>query len=102
MIENIRTHPYTSAVCLETARLFEHRAAKHLVEAQDWADQGVANSALEFQSKARLCTAACESLASSREKRLQPNGARVTAISVIDVGERRADISKTRQRHRSE
>lgn len=51
MIENIRTHPYKSAVCLETARLFEHRAAKHLVEAQDWADQGVANSALEFQTK---------------------------------------------------
>src|ERR1700689_3269214 len=54
MIENIRTHPYTRAVCLETARLFEQRAAKHLVEAQDWADQGVANSALEFQTKARL------------------------------------------------
>jgi len=54
MIENIRTHPYTHAVCLETARLFEHRAAKHLIEAQDWADQGVANSALEFQTKARL------------------------------------------------
>ena len=54
MIENIRNHPYTRAVCLETARLFEHRAAKHLVEAQDWADQGVANSALEFQTKARL------------------------------------------------
>ena len=54
MIENIRTHPYTRAVCLETARLFEHRAAEHLVEAQDWADQGVANSALEFQTKARL------------------------------------------------
>ena len=32
MIENIRTHPYTRAVCLETARLFEHRAAEHLVE----------------------------------------------------------------------
>jgi hypothetical protein len=48
MIENIRTHPYTRAVCLETARLLEHRAAKHLVEAQDWADQGVANSALEL------------------------------------------------------
>jgi hypothetical protein len=54
MIENIRAHPYTPAVCLETARLFEHRAAKHLVEAQDWVDQGVANSALELQSKARL------------------------------------------------
>jgi hypothetical protein len=54
MIENIRTHPYTRAVCLETTRLFEHRAAKHLVEAQDWADKGAADSALEFQTKARL------------------------------------------------
>jgi hypothetical protein len=54
MIENIRTHPYTPAVCLETARLFEHRAAKHLVEAQDWADQGVVDSALELQTRARL------------------------------------------------
>ena len=54
MMENIRTHPYTRAVCLETARLFEQRAAKHLVEAQDWADQGAANSALEFQTEARL------------------------------------------------
>jgi len=54
MIENIRTHPYTRTVCLETARLFEHRAAKYLVEAQDWADQSVANSALELQTKARL------------------------------------------------
>ncbi len=54
MIEDIRLHPYTRAVCLETARLFEQHAAKHLVEAQDWADQDVANSALEFQTKARL------------------------------------------------
>jgi hypothetical protein len=54
MIENMRNHPYTRAVCLETARLFEHRAAKHLVEAQDWADQCVANSVMEFQTKARL------------------------------------------------
>jgi hypothetical protein len=54
MIENFRTHPYTRAVCLEAARLFEQRAAKHLVEAQDWADQGVANSVLELQTKARL------------------------------------------------
>jgi hypothetical protein len=54
MIENIRTHPYTRAVCLETARMFEHRAAKHLIEAQDRADQGTADSALEFQTKARL------------------------------------------------
>jgi hypothetical protein len=54
MIENIRTHPYTRVVCLETARFFEQRAAKHLVEAQDWADRGVTNSALELQTKARL------------------------------------------------
>jgi hypothetical protein len=54
VIENIRTHPYPRAVCLETARLFEQRAAKHLVESQDWADQGAADSALEFQTKARL------------------------------------------------
>ena len=54
MIENFRTHPYTRAVCLETARLFEQHAAKHLVEAQDRADQGAADSALEFQTKARL------------------------------------------------
>jgi hypothetical protein len=54
MIENIRTHPYTRAVCLETARLFEQRAAKHLVEAQDRADQGAADSAVEFQTEARL------------------------------------------------
>jgi hypothetical protein len=54
MIEKIRTHPYTRAVCLETARMFEHRAATHLVEAQDRADQGAADSALDFQTKARL------------------------------------------------
>ena len=54
MIENFTTHPYTRAVCLETARLFEQRAAKHLVEAQDCADQGAENSALEFQTKARV------------------------------------------------
>jgi hypothetical protein len=54
MIENFRTHPYTRAVCLKTARLFEQRAAKHLVEAQDCADQGAASSALEFQTKARV------------------------------------------------
>jgi hypothetical protein len=34
--------------------MFEHRAAEHLVEAQDWADQGAADSALEFQTNARL------------------------------------------------
>jgi hypothetical protein len=54
MIENIRTHPYTRAVCLDTARLFERRAAKHLVEAQHWADEGVSDRAQEFQSKAGL------------------------------------------------
>jgi hypothetical protein len=46
--------PYTRSVCLETARLFEQRAAQRLVEAQDWADQGVTNSALELQTKARV------------------------------------------------
>lgn len=54
MIENFRTHPYTRAVCLETARLFEQRAAKLLVDAQERADEGAANSALEFQTKARV------------------------------------------------
>ena len=54
MIENIRTHPYTRAVCLETARLFELRAAENLVEAQRWADEGVSDRARELQSKARL------------------------------------------------
>jgi hypothetical protein len=54
MIENFRAHPYTRSVCLETARLFEQRAAKHLVEAQDSADQGVTDSALERQTKARV------------------------------------------------
>jgi hypothetical protein len=49
MIEALRTHHYTRAVCLETARLFEQRAAKHLVKAQDAAD-----SAQELQAKARL------------------------------------------------
>ena len=49
MIENIRNHPYTGAVCLETARLFEQHAAKHLVEAQDRADQDAADSALVDQ-----------------------------------------------------
>jgi len=54
MNENLRAHPYTRPVCLETARLFEKCAARHLVEAQAWADQGAVNSALEFQTKARL------------------------------------------------
>jgi hypothetical protein len=54
MIENFRAHPYTRAVCLEAARLFEKCAAKHLVEAHDSADRGAANSALQFQAKTRL------------------------------------------------
>jgi hypothetical protein len=54
MIENLRTHPYTREVCLETARLFERRAAKDLVQAQRWADEGVQDRASEFQAKARL------------------------------------------------
>jgi hypothetical protein len=54
MIENFRTHPYTRAVCLETARLFEQRTAKHLVEAQDAADEGAADSAQQFQTRAKL------------------------------------------------
>jgi hypothetical protein len=54
MIENFRTHPYTRVVCLETARLFEQRAARHLVKAQDAADGGAADVAQEFQTKARL------------------------------------------------
>jgi hypothetical protein len=83
MIENIRTHPHTRAVCLETARFFERRAAKHLVEAQDWADQGVANSALEFQTKARLAQQRANAWHLPCEKRLQLNSARVTAMSVM-------------------
>jgi hypothetical protein len=54
MIENIRAHHYTRAVCLETARLFERQAAKDLVEAQRWADEGTHDRALEFQARARL------------------------------------------------
>ncbi len=54
MIENFRAHPYTRSVCLETARLFEQCAAKSLVEAQDWADRGVTDLALQCQTKARL------------------------------------------------
>ena len=54
MMENIRTHPYTRAVCFQTARLFERRAAKNLVEAQRWADEGASDRAREFQTKARL------------------------------------------------
>jgi hypothetical protein len=54
MIENIRTHSYSRAVCVETARLFEQHAAKHLVEAQDRADQGAVDSALEFKPRPDL------------------------------------------------
>ena len=54
MIENFKGHPYTRSVCLETARLFEQRAAKHLIEAQDWADQGVIDSTFNLQTKARV------------------------------------------------
>jgi hypothetical protein len=39
----------TRAVCIETARLFEQCAAKHPVEAQDWADLGVPNSSLKLE-----------------------------------------------------
>ena len=54
MIENIRTHPYTRAVCVETARLFEQRAARDLFKAQYWADRGGQDQAQELQANARL------------------------------------------------
>jgi len=54
MIENIRSHPYTRAVCVETACLFEQRAARDLVKAQYWADRGAQDQARELQAKARL------------------------------------------------
>ncbi len=54
MIESFRTHPYTRAVCLETARLFEKLAANDLVAAQCRADEGVFSEAQRFQAKARL------------------------------------------------
>lgn len=54
MIESFRSHPYTRAVCVETARLFELRAAKDLVQAQCWADQGAHERAREIQTRARL------------------------------------------------
>jgi hypothetical protein len=54
MIESFRSHPYTRAVCIETARLFELEAAKDLVEAQCSADQGSAERARELWAKARL------------------------------------------------
>jgi hypothetical protein len=47
MIENIRTHPYKDAVCLEAARLFERRAASDLVKAQCRADEGALDRARE-------------------------------------------------------
>lgn len=54
MIESFRTHPFTRAVCLETARLFEQRAAKDLVAAQCRADEGASGEAQQLQAKARL------------------------------------------------
>jgi hypothetical protein len=54
MIENLRTHPYTRAVCLEAARLFEQQAARDLVEAQCCADRGAQEQAEELQANARL------------------------------------------------
>lgn len=54
MIESFRTHPYTRAVCLEAARLFEQRAAKDLVDAQCRADEGASGKAQRLQAKARL------------------------------------------------
>jgi hypothetical protein len=54
MIESFRTHPFTRAVCLEAARLFEQLAAKDSVAAQCRADEGVLNEAQLFQAKARL------------------------------------------------
>jgi hypothetical protein len=54
MIENIRIHPYSHAVCLEAARLFERQAAEELVEAQRLADQGDFERARETQTQARL------------------------------------------------
>jgi len=54
MIENLRFHPYSRGVCLQTARRFEREAAKHLVEAQWFADRGNHAIAREKQSNARL------------------------------------------------
>jgi len=54
MIESMRTHPFTQAVCLETARLFEQRAARELIKAQYWADEGAQDLAREHQATARL------------------------------------------------
>ncbi len=68
MIENFRAHPYTRTVCLETARSFEQRTAKHLVEAQDAADEGAADAAQEFQTKARLAQQRARTLGTSVRK----------------------------------
>jgi len=54
MIENLRSHPYSRSVCLQTARRFEREAAKHLVDAQCFADRGDLAGARERQSNARL------------------------------------------------
>jgi len=54
MIENLRSHPYSRIVCLQTARRFEREAAKHLVDAQWYADRGNHAIAREKQSDARL------------------------------------------------
>ena len=54
MIENLRSHPYSRSVCLQTARRFEREAAKHLVDAQSFADRGGHAGAREKQSNARL------------------------------------------------
>src|SRR3954465_15270728 len=51
---SIRAHPYTRAVCVEPARLFEQRAARDLVEAQHWADSGAQEQARVLQPNARL------------------------------------------------
>jgi hypothetical protein len=54
MIENLRSHPYSRTVCLQTARKFEREAAKHLADAQWFADRGDHAGARETQSNARL------------------------------------------------
>jgi len=63
MIENIRTHPTHALYVSKPLAMFEHRATKHLVEAQDRADQGAADSALEFSNQGQTCTATRERLA---------------------------------------
>jgi hypothetical protein len=68
MIENFRAHPHTRAACLEAARSFEQCAAKNLVEAQDSADRGAADSALQSQAKTRLAQQHARDLAFACEK----------------------------------